>query len=104
MHLKKGCEKLNKILEIFKQKKPADNRPISKMSVAISQWSDLYENKSFTDSESKSLNLAAAICSELARLATIELKSEVFGSDRADFINTHYQRTIDVQNVKIVSL
>lgn len=65
------------------------------MSVAISQWSDLYENKSFGESESKSLNLAAAICSELARLATIELKSEVFGSERADFINTHYQRIID---------
>ena len=47
------------------------------MTSAITEWGDLYENKKYAFGETRSLNIAAAICSELARLATIELDSEI---------------------------
>lgn len=45
-------------------------------------------------SENGSLNLAAAISAEIARLVTLELKSSIYGSKRAEFINTQYQDVI----------
>lgn len=57
------------------------------MANAIYRWSNIYTNKaSWLNEDVKSLNLAAAICSEMARLVTIESKIEISGSARADFI------------------
>lgn len=65
------------------------------MSSAISEWTALYENRSPNISEeNQKLNIAAAIASELARLATIEFSSEITGSKRAEYLNTQYQRII----------
>lgn len=86
---------MNKILEIFKKRKPIYEVPLNKMSSAISEWTALYENRSPTISdENQKLNIAAAIASELARLATIEFSSEITGSKRAEYLNTQYQRII----------
>ncbi len=62
------------------------------MTEALSLWSDMYQNCApwLTDKVA-SLNLAAGIASELARLTTIDMVSEVKGSERADFINEIYQ-------------
>lgn len=51
-------------------------------------WRDMYEGGG------GSLNLAAAISSELARLVTLEMKSRIYGSERAEFINGAYQDVI----------
>ena len=67
--------------------------PLSQMSTAISEWSSLYESKAYSDGEN-SLNLAAGICTELARLATIEFSSEISGGSRAEYINRQYQRVV----------
>ncbi len=67
--------------------------PLSQMSTAISEWSSLYEGKQYKDTEN-SLNLAAGICSELARLTTIEFSSEISGGSRAEYLNRQYQRVI----------
>lgn len=82
-------------MDIFKRKKTELEKPVSKMSAAISEWTKLYENNPQNANGAKGLNLAAAICSELARLATIEMKSEIFGSKRADYLNSQYQKVID---------
>lgn len=81
---------MNRFLEFFKSKKQAANIPINKMSAAIAQWSALYENKYFSEG-SGSLNLAAAVCQELARLSTIELESQITGDERAEYLNEQYQ-------------
>ena len=84
-----------RVMDIFKKKKTELTKPVSKMSAAISEWTKLYENNLRNVDTAKGLNLAAAISSELARLATIEMKSEIFGSERADYLNAQYQKVID---------
>lgn len=61
------------------------------MLEAISLWADMYQNDApWLSSTVKSLNLPSAISAEIARLATIEMKSEITGSQRADMLNRAY--------------
>jgi len=83
---------LNRIFEILKGRKRTQNMPVNKMSAAIAEWTALYENKQ--PFYGGSLNLAAAVCSELARLTTIELESEITGSDRAAYLNEQYRSVL----------
>lgn len=63
-----------------------------KMAVARELWCAMYENRApWLDKNTQSLNLPATIASEIARLVTIELKTEITGSPRADFLNEQYQ-------------
>ncbi|WP_413927420.1 phage portal protein [Clostridioides sp. ZZV14-6045] len=60
-----------------------------KMSRSIDLWLNMYKNKSpWLNEVTKSLNLPATISSEVARLVTLELESEVVGND---FLNKQYQ-------------
>lgn len=67
------------------------------MAQGIDLWTKMYEDKSpwVDNDEVKSLNLASSIASEIARLVTIEMKSEVTGSKRADYLNEQYQKVVD---------
>lgn len=59
-----------------------------KMSRAIDLWLAMYKNKSpWLNDTVKSLNLSATISSEVARLVTLELESEVIGNY---FLNKQY--------------
>lgn len=76
--------------------------PVSdEMTEAIELWGQMYKDKApWLDDNTKSLNLASAIASELARLATIEMKSEITAkessnSERAEYLNRQYQKVID---------
>lgn len=71
------------------------------MTRAIELWTQMYEdNPTWLEEENlQSLNTASSIASELARLVTIEMKSEVTGSKRADYLNKQYQRVID--NIRV---
>lgn len=67
-----------------------------KMSQAVELWGQMYDgNPPWLSDTVKSLNLPSAIASELARLVTIEMKTEITGSARADYLNEQYQRVID---------
>lgn len=58
-----------------------------KMSEAINRWSKLYVNEApWLKEDIKSLELPAAICSEMARLVVMEAKISISGSPRADMI------------------
>lgn len=58
-----------------------------KMSTAIYQWGKLYTNEApWIKDDVKSLGLPAAICTEMARLVTMESEIEISGSTRADMI------------------
>lgn len=62
------------------------------MSRAIQMWSEMYIN-------GNNLQLPSAIAGEMARLVSIEMKSVVSGSKRADFINKKYSEII--KNIRI---
>ncbi len=59
-----------------------------KMAQAIRLWADMYINGG-------NLNLPAAISGEMARLVSIELKSAITGSKRADFLNKKYTDVVE---------
>ena len=56
------------------------------------------------DPETKSLGLPAAICTELARLTTLELEVHVQGSKRADWINRKMQKVISPRRRRILAV
>jgi len=63
------------------------------MSSAISVWDELYK-------DSGRLSLASSIASETARLATLEMKSVISGSKRAEFLNDGYQEVLsDIRTI-----
>lgn len=69
-----------------------------KMEQACTLWASMYENeppwKNIKDGK-LSLNLAKAVCSELARLATFESEIEVTGdNERAKYLNNQMQKVI----------
>lgn len=58
-----------------------------KMSAAIYQWGRLYTNEApWIKGDIKSLGLPASICTEMARLVTMESEIKISGSTRADMI------------------
>jgi A118 family predicted phage portal protein len=92
---------IKKVVKIFykndvKRTLGVDVAISDKMTKAIELWGKMYDGcPPWLSEEVQSLNLPSAIASELARLTTIEMKSEVSGSARADFLNGEYQRVID---------
>lgn len=68
----------------------------SQMARQIELWTRMYENRSpwVNDKNVFSANLAPAIASELARLVTLEMKSEITGSASANYLNERYGRKV----------
>jgi len=62
------------------------------MQSGIELWSAMYENRApWLCDTVQSMNLGAAIASEMARMITIEMQSEITGSSRADYLNEQYK-------------
>lgn len=66
----------------------ADIAVTDEMYSAVRLWSEMYSGES-------GLKLPSAVAGEMSRLITLELKSEVTGSRRADFINKKYAEIIE---------
>lgn len=66
----------------------------SEMAQKIELWTAMYENRApWADRKNvKSAQLPAAIASEIARLVTLEMKSEITGSAAAEYLNQQYQK------------
>lgn len=80
------------IEEALKEKTAVSNE----MDRAMRLWLDIFTNNApWLDKDVKSLQLGASIADEFARLITLEMKSEVTGSIRADYINVEYQNVLD---------
>jgi len=63
---------------------------------ALDLWAKMYQNQSpWVGKDIVSLNLAAAIASEIARLATLELKVTIAGSPRADYLSSQFEKVSD---------
>lgn len=66
------------------------------MDRAIDLWLKIFTNNApWLSDDVKSLQLGASIAEEFARLITLEMKSEVTGSERADFINKEYKKVLE---------
>lgn len=70
----------------------ADNVISPEMAAEIRLWKEMYE-------ERNGLHLPAALAFEMARMVTVELKSNISGSSRAEFLNKSYKEVID--NIRI---
>jgi len=90
-----------KVNNLFSKKSISDAigvNPIisTKMAEKITDWGNIYSNDSpWLTKDIKSLNLGAAVSNEMARLVTIEMKSNIEGSSRADFLNDSYQKFLE---------
>lgn len=72
------------------------------MDNAIDLWLKIFTNNApWNDEKVPSLQLGASIAEEFARLITLEMKSEVTGSERADFINEEYKKVLDLLPSKL---
>lgn len=66
------------------------------MAIALNLWMRMYKNEAeWLNDDVKSLNLASSIASEFATLVTLEMKSEITGGKRAEFLNEQYQKIIN---------
>ena len=68
----------------------------SKMASRIELWTAMYENHApwIGRDNVQSAHLPAAIASEVARLVTLEMKSEVTGGAAAEYLNEAYQKKV----------
>lgn len=66
------------------------------MLSSIELWDRMYHQNS-------KLSLASSIASETARLATLEMKSEISGSPRADFLNSFYSDVLKCMRTAVES-
>ena len=68
----------------------------SEMARRIELWTAMYEdNAPWVDRKKvKSAQLPAAIASEVARLVTLEMKSEITGGSSATYLNEQYQKKV----------
>lgn len=67
----------------------------TEMAESINLWVQMYKNEAiWLNNDVKSLNLPASIASEFATLVTLEMKSEITGSKRAEFLNEQYKKIL----------
>lgn len=72
------------------------------MAAAIQLWSRMYQNDApWLNNEVKSLNLPAAIVSEIARMITIESTVEITGSARANYLAIQFKHVMSVLREQI---
>lgn len=77
-----------------------------KQQAAIENWYRVAIKGEACDQnpDTKALGLPAAICTELARLTTLELEINVQGSQRADWINRKMQKVMSPRRRRILSV
>ena len=78
--------------ETIKQAMGVDVAVSQRMAQAIYRWSKMYINESpWLNDDVKGLNLPAAICSEMARLVTMESSINITGGSKAEMIKEGMQ-------------
>lgn len=67
-----------------------------KLEAKIREWGNIYENKApWLNKDVKSLELGSSISGEFVRLTTAEMKTEITGSTRANFLQKQYKRMLE---------
>ena len=96
---------IKEVLRSLFGKKDIEDKIGSKLAVsqdmltAIKTWSDCYENKAdWLTSEYKGMHLPSAIAHEIARLVTLEFKSELTGGKAAEYLSKPYGKIVSDAN------
>ena len=78
----------------------------AKQQAAIENWYRvaIIGDACSRDPDTKALGLPAAICTELARLTTLELEVNIQGSPRADWLNRKMQKIISPRRRRILAV
>jgi len=90
-------EWINKMIgnSTIKQALRVDVSISAPMAEALQLWASMYANQApWLNKDIASLNLPAAIASEISRAATIELTAEVSGSARAEYLQAMLERIL----------
>jgi len=81
--------------ETLKTALNVDSIVSSDMATAIQLWCNMYENKAtWLNADVKSLNLPASIAADIARMVTIEMKVQIEGSLRGEYLNTEFDKAV----------
>lgn len=84
---------IQQVRALLKREMGVDLPVTDRMTNDINLWTRMYQDDAPWLSETvQSLNLPAAIASEVARLVTLEMRSELTGSARADYLQEQYAR------------
>lgn len=76
----------------------------SEMTEALTLWSAMYKNQSpwtMVDTDIKSLNLAPAIASEISALITLEMKVDITGSKRAEYLAQQFAPMLEIMHTAV---
>lgn len=84
---KKGVKSMNSLVS-FRNIAGIETAISPEMETKISIWKSMYE-------EDEGLHLPAALSFEMARMITVELKSKISGSKRAEFLDENYRQVVD---------
>lgn len=67
----------------------------SEMANALQLWASMYQNQApWLNNDIKSLNLPASIAGEIARAVTIEMKVQISGSPRAEYLANQFKKIL----------
>lgn len=95
------------IKKVFKQR-AADGEAVSHIVLDdktidyIDLWARMYEdNAPWVKDNVKSVGIPAAVASEIARLVTLEMKSEITGSKRAEYLDSQYKKALSKLRIQI---
>lgn len=89
---------LSKVLHINDAKRAlkTDIAISGDMQTAIDTWTQMFQDHAgWLDHNTQSLGLPSAISGEIARLVTVEFKSEITGSARADYLQEEYNHVLN---------
>lgn len=89
---------LSKMLHINNAKRAlkTDIAISNDMQAAIDTWTQMFRDQAgWLDHNTQSLGLPSTIAGEIARLVTVEFKSEITGSPRADYLQVEYRHVLD---------
>ena len=95
------------IKKVFKQR-AAEGEPVSHIVLDdktidyIDLWARMYEdNAPWVKDNVKSVGIPVAVASEIARLVTLEMKSEITGSKRAEYLDSQYKKVLSKLRIQI---
>jgi A118 family predicted phage portal protein len=90
-------EQLNKMINQtnVKQALRIDIALSASMAEALQKWSKMYQNQAdWLSKDIHSLDLPAAIAGEIARAVTIEMKVDISGSERANYLSSQFEQVL----------
>src|SRR6266568_42550 len=107
--IQKGIDKMlatseNSVVSALRQQVGFTYNMSAEMQNAYIKWSSMYHGRAaYLTGKKKSMNLARMISSKIASVATLEMKVEITGSHRAEYLQKQMDKVIEDirQNIEL---